>query len=170
MEQMTKYFVEVIHMNTNHAQKHSLAVLRIATGLFLFTMGLGKLGWYTSTEPLLERLEFFYDNAPAVSQWYQDRIAQPLVGLWSVLIPTGEILGGLALTVGLLTRLTGFIMIVMVLNLNFANGNLFGLTLLSNPFNGLLLAVLFVIVYSAAGRTFGIDKYIARSNPDNRLW
>lgn len=140
------------------------------TGLFLFSMGVGKLEWYTSTEPLNERLDFYYEDAPAISQWYQDAIAKPLVGLWSILIPSGEILGGLALTLGLLTRLTGVAMIIMVLNLNFANGNLFGLTLFNNPFNGLLLAALFAVTFAAAGRSFGLDKHLARKEPDNILW
>lgn len=157
-------------MQSERQHKVSIVVLRIAVGLFLFTMGLGKLGWYTSAEPLLERLEFYYDDAPAISQWYQDTVAKPLVGLWALLIPTGELLGGLALTLGLLTRFTGIMMIVMVLNLNFANGNLLGLTLLSNPFNGLLLAVLFVVTYADAGRSFGLDKYIVRMKSDRIVW
>ncbi len=157
-------------MHSEHSLKTALVILRITTGLFLFTMGLGKLEWYTSTEPLTERLDFYYEDAPAISQWYQDVIAKPFIGLWSILIPTAELLGGLALTIGLLTRLTGMVMIVMVLNLNFANGNLLGLTLFSNPFNGLLLAVLFGITLAASGRSFGLDKYLARKDPDKKLW
>lgn len=157
-------------MHSEHRLKVSLIILRIMTGLFLFSMGVGKLEWYTSTEPLNERLDFYYQDAPAISQWYQDTIAKPLVGLWSILIPSCEILGGLALTLGLLTRLTGVAMIIMVLNLNFANGNLFGLTLFNNPFNGLLLAALFAVTFAAAGRSFGLDKHLARNEPDNILW
>jgi len=157
-------------MQSEQTVTTALAILRITTGLFLFTMGLGKLEWYASTDPLTGRLEFYYDNAPTISQWYQDVIGKPLVGIWSVAIPTAELLGGLALILGLLTRLTGVVMIVMVLNLNFANGNLFGLTLFSNPFNGLLLGALFAITITAAGRTFGVDKYLARMNPDKKLW
>ena len=111
-----------------------VAFLRIVIGVFFLSQGLNKLDWYTTSEFLRTSLDRYSLNASPATIWYQKHIAYPGIEAWSRLIPTGEMLIGIALVLGLLTRAALIGAIALVLNYHLTNGSLFTPAFLSNPY------------------------------------
>ncbi len=133
------------------------AFFRIAIGLFFLAQGLNKLDWYSSSEFLRTSLDRYAQSPPALSSFYQKHIAYPGIEAWSRMIPTGEMLIGVALILGLLTQPTLIIALLLVLNYHLTNGNLFSTQFFFNPYALVLLSSLVVIFFSKSGSTFAID-------------
>jgi thiosulfate dehydrogenase [quinone] large subunit len=142
--------------------------LRIAVGLFFLAQGLNKLEWYSSSEFLRTTIDRYSQSAPPLSSWYQKHVAYPGIEAWSRMIPTGEMLIGVALMVGLLTQPTLIITLVLVLNYHIANGNLFSTALFSNPYALVLLSCLVVLLFSKAGNVFAMDSLIRKRIPKSK--
>ena len=100
-----------------------VAFLRIVIGVFFIAQGLNKLDWYTTSEFLRTSLDRYSLNASPATVWYQKHIAYPGIEAWSRLIPTGEMLIGIALILGLLTRAALIGAIALVLNYHLTNGS-----------------------------------------------
>lgn len=134
-----------------------IAFLRIVVGIFFLGQGLNKLDWYASTEFLRTSLDRYSLNAPSITVWYQTHVAYPGIEAWSRMMPTGEMLIGAALILGLLTRPTLIIAIALVINYYLTSGTLFSPTFVTNPFALLLLSNLFVLLALNAGSVFALD-------------
>lgn len=145
-----------------------IAFLRIAIGIFFLAQGLNKLEWYSSSEFLRTNLDRYSQNAPLLTSWYQKHVAYPGIDLWSRMIPTGEMLIGAALIVGLLTQPTLVVAVVLVLNYHLANGNIFSTALFSNPYALVLLSCLVVLLFSRAGSIFAMDSLIRKRPPKSK--
>jgi uncharacterized membrane protein YphA (DoxX/SURF4 family) len=103
-----------------------LAVLRIMIGVFFVFEGLGKLRWFLDPSILQNQLGGWHQSAAAgslVSQ-YLERFAMPGIPIFARLVPLGELGCGLALVLGFWTPLFASILFLMVLNFQFASGNL----------------------------------------------
>jgi thiosulfate dehydrogenase [quinone] large subunit len=133
------------------------AFFRIAIGLFFLAQGLNKLDWYSSSEFLRTSLDRYAQSPPALTSFYQKHVAYPGIEAWSRMIPTGEMLIGVALILGLLTQPTLVITMLLVLNFHLANGNLFSTQFLSNPYALVLLSSLVALFFSKSGTAFAID-------------
>ncbi len=145
-----------------------IAFLRIAAGLFFLGQGINKLDWYATSEFLRTSLDRYAQNATSLTLWYQNHVAYPGIEVWTRIIPTGEMLIGIALILGLLTRPTLIIALALVLNYHLANGSLFSFTLVSNPFGLLLLSVLVVLIPSKAGSSFALDASVRKKAPKSK--
>ena len=133
------------------------AFFRIAIGLFFLAQGLNKLDWYSSSEFLRTSLDRYAQGPPALTSFYQRQVAYPGIEAWSRMIPTGELLIGVALILGFLTQPTLIITILLVLNYHLATGNLFSTQFFSNPYALVLLSSLVVLFFSKSGSVFAID-------------
>ena len=133
------------------------AFFRIAVGLFFLAQGLNKLDWYSSSDFLRTSLDRYAQSPPALTSFYQKHVAYPGIEAWSRMIPTGEMLIGVALILGLLTQPTLIIAMMLVLNFHFANGNLFSTQFFSNPYALVLLSSLVVLFFSKSGGAFAVD-------------
>ena len=138
-------------------QQRWIAFLRIIVGLFFLGQGINKADWYASSEFLRTSLDRYAQNAPPLTAWYQVHVAYPGIEVWSRMIPTGEMLIGIALVLGLLTFPTLIITLALVINYHLANGTLFSNGLISNPFGLLLIANLIVLLACNAGGTLALD-------------
>jgi len=134
-----------------------VAFLRIAVGAFFIAQGLNKLDWYTTSEFLRTSLDRYSQNPPSFTLWYQQHVAYPGIEAWSRMIPTGEMLIGIALVLGLLTRATIIIAIALVVNYHLTSGTLFAVSFFSNPYALLLLSCLLFLLVSRAEGAFSID-------------
>ena len=134
-----------------------VAFLRIVIGVFFLAQGLNKLDWYTSSEFLRTSLDRYSQNSSPVSAWYQKHVAYPGIEAWSRMIPTGEMLIGIALVLGLLTRAALISALALVLNYHLANGSLFTPVFFSNPYALVILSCLLFLLASKAGSVFAID-------------
>lgn len=134
-----------------------IAFLRIAIGIFFIAQGLNKLDWYTSSEFLRTSIDRYSQNASPVTAWYQKHVAYPGIEAWSRLIPTGEMLIGIALVLGLLTRAALIGALALVLNYHLTNGSLFSTAFFSNPYALVVLSCLLFLLASKAGNVFSVD-------------
>jgi len=141
-----------------------VAFLRIAIGIFFVAQGLNKLEWYTTSEFLRTSLEHYSQNASPVTAWYQKHVAYPGIEAWSRLIPSGEMLIGIALVLGLLTRAALISALALVLNYHLTNGSLFSPAFFSNPYALLVLSCLLFLLASRAGSVFSIDGTARRKS------
>ena len=145
-----------------------IAFFRIVVGVFFIAQALNKLDWYSSSEFLRTSLDRYALNANPVSAWYQHHVAYPGVEAWSRSIPTGEMLIGIALIAGLLTRATLIITIALVVNFHLATGNLFTTAFFSNPYAFLLLSCLVFLVFNNAGGSFALDARRRKNKPQRK--
>ena len=146
-----------------------VAFLRIVIGIFFLAQGLNKLEWYTSSEFLRTSLDRYSQNPSPATAWYQKHVAYPGIEAWSRMIPTGEMLIGVALVLGLLTRAALISALALVLNYHLTNGTLFTPAFFSNPYALVVLSCLLFLLASKAGSVFAVDgsarKKTTRSKP-----
>ncbi len=135
-----------------------IAFLRIAVGIFFLGQGINKIEWLTSSEFLKTNLDRYALNAHPAAQWYQERVAKPGVEIWARAIPMGEMLIGIALILGVLTRTTLSIATLLVVNFHITNGKFFSLTFFSDPYALLLLACLLALSFSKAHGTWALTQ------------
>jgi uncharacterized membrane protein YphA (DoxX/SURF4 family) len=117
-------------------QGTGLVVLRLMIGTFFLFEGLGKLRWFTDTSILSGVFKNWSESAAAgsVTAWYLSHVAVPGLPIFARLVPLGEILGGVALLVGLWTPLVALLAFIMVLNIHVASGAIFKYSFLSNGY------------------------------------
>ena len=111
-----------------------LRVLSLFMGVFLISMGFGKLGWFTDSSFLVAELRGWWGSAPALSRWYIDTVAMPGAPLFARLVPLGELASGAALVAGFRVRVAAGVALLMVLNFHFASGVMFQWAYLTNGF------------------------------------
>lgn len=135
-----------------------VALLRLAVGLYLFQAGLNKLdaGWLTRPA-LADQLRRF----PAPYEWYRDflqGVVMPSAPVFAQLVTYGELVAGVLLIVGFLTRWAAGVQFFAVGNYLLAKG-------WTNPAAGIdkiFLVVLLVVFLADAGRAVGIDGLTGR--------
>jgi len=124
-----------------------LTLLRIAVGVLLLLLGIGKIRWFMDPS-LLARQFDAWERAAApgsLASRYLHSVAAPHTSLFARLVPLGEITCGLAMTLGIWTWLFALIDLLMVLNIHIAGGTLFRYVFLTDgyglPLVGALLAL-----------------------------
>jgi uncharacterized membrane protein YphA (DoxX/SURF4 family) len=111
-----------------------LRVLSLFMGVFLLSMGFGKLGWFTDSSFLVAELRGWWGSAPAFSRWYIDTVAMPGAPLFARLVLLGEFASGVALVAGYRVRLAAGVALLMVLNFHFTMGVIFHWAYLTNGY------------------------------------
>ncbi len=119
-------------MSNRHAL--GLTVLRIFLGVFFLCMGLGKLGWFTDASMLTAQLTGWVDEAGPLSRWYLQTLCLPGAPIFARVVPLAEMSTGLALILGIYTRLAATLGLLMILNFHFASGIIFRYAYLTNGF------------------------------------
>ena len=126
-------------------QAAGLMLVRVSLGVYLFFMGVSKLGWLLDSTPLASQLGHWLNDATPVSRWYLERMA-PGAPIFARIIPLSEMVGGLALAIGFWTRLAAALCLVMVLNFQIAAGAMFRYSYLTDatglPVIGALLGLM----------------------------
>jgi uncharacterized membrane protein YphA (DoxX/SURF4 family) len=127
------------------AQAAALVVLRVLLGVFMFFFGLDKASWLLDSTPLSTQLSSWLLEAPPASRWYLERII-PGAPVFARAVPLGAMLGGLALALGIWTRIAAAMSLVVVLSLQLGAGSMFRYAYLMDasglPLVGSLLALL----------------------------
>ena len=103
----------------------ALAIIRISLGVFFIFEGLGKLAWLTDSGPLSAQLAGWLEKAAPLSRWYLQTVAVPGAPVFARLVALGELSCGIALVLGLWTRLAAALAFLMVLNFHIASGAIF---------------------------------------------
>jgi uncharacterized membrane protein YphA (DoxX/SURF4 family) len=127
------------------AQAAAWVVLRVLLGVFMFFFGLDKASWLLDSTPLSTQLSSWLLEAPPASRWYLERII-PGAPVFARAVPLGAMLGGLALALGIWTRIAAAMSLVVVLSLQLGAGSMFRYAYLMDasglPLVGSLLALL----------------------------
>lgn len=145
-----------------------VALLRVYFGTYFLTDGLGKLTGAFTHPGVLEKRLLGWANETALS-WYKPLlhdVAIPHHQLFAQMVTWGMILAGLALLFGLLTRPAALGGIFMTLNFFLAKGGGTPATTSDQAF----MAGLLVVFLTRAGRSFGLDRWLARRYPNSLLW
>ncbi len=135
-----------------------LRVLSLFMGVFLISMGLGKLGWFADSSFLVAELRGFWGSAPALSRWYIDTVAMPGAPLFARLVPFGELASGAALVAGFRVREAAGVALLMVLNFHFAMGLLFQSAYLTNGFGLPVVGGLAALALGGRRLPFGLSR------------
>lgn len=138
-----------------------LLPLRLYVGLYFIIGAIGKvMGQFLSQpekmiglfQPVIEKPDYPYGFYKA----FFHGLIQPYPGLFAFLVVFGELLAGLAILTGTVTRLACYAGIFMVLNFFLA----FNFSL-AKPHNTMTFAVMMlVMIFTGAGRAYGVDHYL----------
>jgi uncharacterized membrane protein YphA (DoxX/SURF4 family) len=126
-----------------------VTVLRVALGVFFFSMGLTKLSWFADPNGLNGALNGWLQQSTAWNRWYLESVAIPGAPVFARLVATGELMTGLALITGIYARAAAIAATAMVLNFHVASGALFQLRFFANSFGLPILGGLLSIALSS---------------------
>jgi thiosulfate dehydrogenase [quinone] large subunit len=145
-----------------------LVIPRIYVGVILLISDLGKL---TRETPFAnEMLGFLRGATRHASAPYVDFVQQvvvPYASLFSYLVMTAEAFAAISLLTGTLTRLGAAVAGFLFLNYMLAKGRMFWSP---DSEDAALFFIALVILLGRAGRTFGVDSYLAKRWPKSLLW
>jgi thiosulfate dehydrogenase (quinone) large subunit len=98
---------------------------------------------------------------------FLQEVVLPNAQLFATLVTWGELLVGVLLILGLMTRLSATVALLLPLNYLLAKGA-WPWTPSSN--DAAFAAISLALVIGAAGRTFGLDSILAKRWPRSALW
>jgi thiosulfate dehydrogenase [quinone] large subunit len=150
-----------------------LSFIRIGVGLAMLSQGINKLGvnvggppgqnWLVNAAPLKGILENAV-KGPTIDPLYRsflEGVVLPNVGLFAVLVTAGEILVGLSLILGLLTRLGAYGGAFLHLNYMLMKGLPAG----GGYTDKLFLLLEIILAVTAAGYVLGLDGVLRQRLP-----
>lgn len=140
------------------ASANGLRLLSAVLGIFLLSMGLGKLDWAADSSLLENELRNWWGPAPAISKLYIDWFAMPLHPVLARLVLLGELTTGLALVAGYRLRLAALTALFMILNFHFAMGLLFSSTYLTNGYALPVVGGLAAVAVGARRLPYSLDR------------
>ena len=98
---------------------------------------------------------------------FLEQVVLPNAPVFAALVTWAELLVGVTLVLGLLTRFSAAVAAVLTLNYMFAKGAWFW-TPSSN--DAAFVAISVALLIGAAGRTLGLDAFLARRWPRSAFW
>lgn len=146
-----------------------LVALRVYLGIVFLVAAWPKL---TAGGGFAPRLTGFVEaaalpNAHAFYRPFLETVVLPNAALFAVLVTVGELLVGLSLVTGTVTRVGGFGAAFLTLNYLFAKGNWFWVP---SSNDAAMFMIALVVAIGAAGRAFGGDYWLARRWPGVAFW
>lgn len=154
---------------TNTVPRSLLVILRLHLGAILLITDAGKI---FRNEPFSVEMVNFIGSMlkrPGWS-WYQDFLRTavlPHAATFAYLVMIGELIAGILLLTGTLTRVGAAIAMVLFLNYMLAKGRWF---LSPDSEDAAVFFSALVVALGAAGRSFGFDVFLARRWPKSLLW
>ena len=147
--------------------RFALTLLRIYLGLMLLVSAWPKLerGFASELAQLIQS-----GGGGGSPNWYHqfaEQIILPRVALVAPLIAWGELLVGFCLVVGLGTRLAAAVAFLLCLNFMLAEGSGFWSPRTAYPSWAI---VSLALLLGAAGRTLGLDAFLAKRWPRSPFW
>jgi uncharacterized membrane protein YphA (DoxX/SURF4 family) len=146
-----------------------LIILRVYVGVILFISDLGKL---TRDNPFADEMLRFLRGvttrrASAPYLQFVQQIVIPHASLFSYLIMTGEAFAAISVLTGTLTRLGSAVAMFLFLNYMLAEGRTFWSP---DSEDAALFFIGLVIFLGRAGKSWGVDSYLAKRWSNSPLW
>ena len=147
--------------------RSALAILRVYLGVVFLVAAVPKIqrDFTPDLVGFLERV-VLQRGHPFYQEFVQS-VVLPNASAFAVLVSWGELLAGVTLILGLLTRFSAAVALVLALNYMFAKGAWFW-TPSSN--DAAFVAISLALLIGAAGRTLGLDALLARRWPRSPFW
>jgi uncharacterized membrane protein YphA (DoxX/SURF4 family) len=147
----------------NRSLNFFLALLRIAAGLSLLMSGVAKVGWFSSSTALHQRLTEWSQAAPYAFVAGYDRAMLAHAGWLARVVVLGELGLGALLLLGFLTPVAALLAFVMVSQFQLASGQMFTKAYLYGQ-SGLVYLLTYLVLFAGrAGQSLGLDGFIGRS-------
>lgn len=145
----------------------ALVLLRVYLGVVFLVAALPKLeqDFTPGLVGFLQRVAL--QKGHPFYQEFVREIVLPNAPVFATLVTWGELLAGATLIVGLMTRLSAVVTLLLAMNYLFAKGAWFW-TPSSN--DAAFVAISLALLIGAAGRTLGLDAFLARRWPRSPLW
>jgi thiosulfate dehydrogenase [quinone] large subunit len=145
----------------------ALVLLRVYLGAVFLVAASPKLqqDFTPSLVGFLQRVAL--EKGHPFYQEFARQVLIPHASVFATLVSWGEPLIGISLILGLLTRLSAVAALLLAVNYMFAKGDWFW-TPSSN--DAAFVAISLGLVVGAAGRTLGLDAFLARRWPRSPLW
>jgi thiosulfate dehydrogenase [quinone] large subunit len=107
------------------------------------------------------------ENGHPFYREFVQRVLLPNASLFATVVTWGELLVGLTLLLGLITRFSAGVALVLTVNYMLAKGA----WLWTPSSNDAAFAIIsLALLIGAAGRTFGLDAFLARRWPRSPFW
>lgn len=150
------------------AARLSFIMLRLYLGVFYITTGTSKLGkgdfGLGYQDSLVDHVTGSLERAPAFYAWFLEHVVLAAPALFTLMISWGETALGVALLLGIFVRLAGFMGGFMALNFALSSGRALWLP----SFDVTLTLALVTLALGRAGRSLGVDQYLAKKF--SRYW
>jgi uncharacterized membrane protein YphA (DoxX/SURF4 family) len=153
----------------NRVSRSLLVILRLHLGVILLITDIGKL---SRAEPFsAEMLDFigFALRRPGFAAYHRflRSVVVPHATLFGVLVMAGELVAGILLLTGTMTRLGAAIAMLLFVNYMWAKGRWFWSP---DSEDAAVFFSALVVLLGAAGRSFGVDAFLAKRWPRVVLW
>lgn len=147
--------------------RSALVILRVYLGVITLLAGLAKLRGNPVPEFRAFVEQVAMERGHPFYQEFVQRVLLPDPSAWAVLLTWAELLGGAMLILGLVTRFSAALTLLLAVNYMLAKGAWFW-TPGSN--DAAFAAISLALIIGAAGRTLGADAFLARRWPRSPFW
>jgi uncharacterized membrane protein YphA (DoxX/SURF4 family) len=147
--------------------RSALVILRLYVGVVFLVAVLPKFQRDFTPGLVVFLEQVALDRGHPFYQQFVQGVVLPNAGAFAALVSWGELLVGVTLILGLLTRFSAMVALVLTLNYMFAKGAWFW-TPSSN--DAAFVAISLALLIGAAGRTLGLDAFLARRWPRSPFW
>jgi thiosulfate dehydrogenase (quinone) large subunit len=145
----------------------ALVLLRIYLGVIFLVAAWPKLrGDFTPRlAGFLEKVAL--ENGHPFYQEFVRRIVVPNAPLFATLVTWGELFVGVTLILGVVTRFSAAVALLLTLNYMLAKG---AWLWTPSSHDAAFVMISLALLIGAAGRTFGLDAFLARRWPRSPFW
>lgn len=146
-------------LKTNTVAAWPMVMLRVSVGIMFVIAGYGKAARGAGFGDGMVGFLNGQQNMFGFYRGFVESVVIPNKVLFGYLVAYGELIGGVALILGLFTRWTSLAVALMVANFWFAKGAAFW-----SPSNhdSLYILIALALVFTRSGETFGLDGVLAR--------
>ena len=145
----------------------ALVLLRVYLGVIFLIAAVPKLrGDFTTELTAFLEQRAMVQSHPFYRAFLQD-VVLPNTQLFAALVTWGELLVGVLLILGLMTRLSATVALLLTLNYMLAKG---AWPWTPSSKDAAFAAISLALVIGAAGRTLGLDSMLARRWPRSPFW
>jgi uncharacterized membrane protein YphA (DoxX/SURF4 family) len=145
----------------------ALTLLRIYLGLIFLLSAWPKIRKDFTPDLTLFLDRVVWSSGHPFYQEFVQRVVVPNVSLFAGLIAWGELVVGTTLVLGLATRLSAALALLLAVNYMLAKG---AWLWTPSSSDAAFAAIAIALLVGAAGRTFGLDSVLAKRWPRSPLW
>ena len=145
--------------------RQGLALVRIILGVLLLVSAVDKIGkgWMTNGQAMSQTIQQNLPKAEAFYRPFLEGTVLPNASLFSQLVTVGEVVAGVSLLLGLLTRVGAVVCMWLMANYMLMKGTLFGQYMNGMTYSDRVYFIAGLACFlGAAGLSWGLDRFLGR--------